>query len=350
MRATPLAGLSALLPTARVAAATARPGLASPLRQRRCNSGAPSSPPRVAPPRRPLLSSAAPPGLLAPLAAPRSRSPAAPVAPLRRSLSPATASLRLCPLAALGAAPPAAPLTHTRVPIHGTRRRSPRPPRNQLAGAELLLRHPCPFPAGSRQQGPVPISGAPSSAAAAVPLPWRLGLLCFPRRPSPPVSPDLLPPSPILASICQSHRRERPPPPRSPATSPSGPPPPRLPRKSLADAPSSRCCRCFLSSRSLDPKLLLCFFPARLRPFSGQVRCPMAGSAVACSSVAAAVPATPASCRHGAATVLLQLDAAALHRAHARATTWASSPFTSKQAQRPLPASLSKPNGPRPTG
>nr|XP_040258270.1 uncharacterized protein LOC120975666 [Aegilops tauschii subsp. strangulata] len=155
-----------------------------------------------------------------------------------------------------------------------------------------------------------------------------------------------------LASIRQAHRWERPPPPRAPATSPSGPPPPRLPHKSLADAPSSRCCRCFLSSRSLDPKLLLCFFPARLRPFSGQVRCPVAGSAVACLSVAAAMPATPASCRHGAAVVLLQLDAAALHRAHARAAAWASSPFTSKQAQqaqRPHPASLSKPNGPRPT-
>nr|XP_040255917.1 testis-specific gene A8 protein-like [Aegilops tauschii subsp. strangulata] len=114
MHATPLAGLSALLPTARVAAATARPGLALPLCQRHCNSGALSWPPRVATPRRPLLSNAAPPGLLAPLTAPRSRSPAAPVAPRRRSLSPATASPRLCPLAALGAAPPAAPLTHTR--------------------------------------------------------------------------------------------------------------------------------------------------------------------------------------------------------------------------------------------
>nr|XP_040258942.1 uncharacterized protein LOC120976163 [Aegilops tauschii subsp. strangulata] len=85
------------------------------------------------------------------------------------------------------------------------------------------------------------------------------------------------------------------------------------PESSPAPVPSRRACLLCLGlvcCRQL-PAAAICFpcneqshcspNPARLRPFSGQVRRPMAGSAVACSSVAAPVPATPCFARSCAA-------------------------------------------------
>nr|XP_020164741.1 predicted GPI-anchored protein 58 [Aegilops tauschii subsp. strangulata] len=212
---------------------------------------------------------------------------------------------------------------------------------------------------------------SPATRAAAAPAtrrpcassPCAVLLACC--EPLPRLVPELLPepellPRPHLHLVAPATRHAGLLPqqllPMPSPTSSSPCPQPRSRSPSPGDPSWTCCCRRLASAARLPgaafsiavklPLLLLLVLqkraeplppnPARLRPFSGQVRCPMAGSAVACSSIAAAVPATPASCRHGAAAVLLQLDAAVLHRAHARAAALTSSPFTSYQAQRPL--------------